>query len=202
MNIDSPIAIMPAWLRYVAHANPLSYEVHGMRDLLLGISAGGALWLDFTVGVTFLNVTAIIAAKTYPRVLAIGESCGLTRFRKGSAVAAGGVPKEVSGRALLDRGPSGPERVFGTGQRLNALFAQRFGRFGPARCGYLEERPVVVAAVTRDRHVEASCTTGRTHGDGTRVPFRAQRSDRLQHELDEPDAEAIAAVHIPTSLGR
>ena len=64
-----PLAIMPVWLRVVAHANPLSYEVHGMRDLLLGISAGGLLWLDFTVVASFLVVTAVIAAKTYPRAI-------------------------------------------------------------------------------------------------------------------------------------
>jgi ABC-2 type transport system permease protein len=64
-----PLAIMPAWLRAVAHANPLSYEVHGMRDLLLGISAGGALWLDFTVVAGFLVATALIAARTYPRAI-------------------------------------------------------------------------------------------------------------------------------------
>ena len=64
-----PLAIMPAWLRIVAHANPLSYEVHGMRDLLLGISAGGWLWLDFAVMISFLVVTAVVAAKTYPRAI-------------------------------------------------------------------------------------------------------------------------------------
>jgi ABC-2 type transport system permease protein len=64
-----PLAIMPGWLRIVAHANPLSYEVHGMRDLLLGISAGGLLWLDFAVMISFLIVTAVIAAKTYPRAI-------------------------------------------------------------------------------------------------------------------------------------
>jgi ABC-2 type transport system permease protein len=64
-----PLAIMPAWLRTVAHANPLSYEVHGMRDLLLGITAGGVLWLDFTVVAGFLVATALVAAKTYPRAI-------------------------------------------------------------------------------------------------------------------------------------
>ena len=64
-----PLAIMPTWLRVVAHANPLSYEVHGMRQLLLGISSGGALWLDFTVMITFLVVMAVVAAKTYPRAI-------------------------------------------------------------------------------------------------------------------------------------
>jgi hypothetical protein len=29
-----PIAIMPRWLQVIAHINPLSYEVHGMRELL------------------------------------------------------------------------------------------------------------------------------------------------------------------------
>jgi hypothetical protein len=36
---------------------------------LLGISAGGALWLDFTVVAAFLAVTAVVAAKTYPRAI-------------------------------------------------------------------------------------------------------------------------------------
>jgi ABC-2 type transport system permease protein len=64
-----PISIMPRWLRIVAHANPLSYEVHGMRQLLLGISAGGMLWLDFVVVVAFLGAAAVVAAKTYPRAI-------------------------------------------------------------------------------------------------------------------------------------
>jgi ABC-2 type transport system permease protein len=64
-----PISLMPGWLQIVAHANPLSYEVHGMRDLMLGISAGGRLWLDFVVGAAFLTTAAITAAKTYPRAI-------------------------------------------------------------------------------------------------------------------------------------
>jgi ABC-2 type transport system permease protein len=64
-----PLSIMPHWLRIVAHANPLSYEVHGMRQLLLGISAGGHLWLDFTVAIGFLTAAALTAAKTYPRAI-------------------------------------------------------------------------------------------------------------------------------------
>jgi ABC-2 type transport system permease protein len=64
-----PLSIMPVWLRVVAHANPLSYEVHGMRRLLLGISAGGTLWLDFAVAVGFLAATALVAAKLYPRAI-------------------------------------------------------------------------------------------------------------------------------------
>ncbi len=64
-----PLSIMPQWLRIVARVNPLTYEVHGMRQLLLGISSGGTLWLDFAVGSLFLTITAGIAAKTYPRAI-------------------------------------------------------------------------------------------------------------------------------------
>jgi len=64
-----PLSIMPAWLRVIAHGNPLTYEVHGMRDLLLGISSGGTLWLDFVVVAGFLVVFAGVAAKMYPRAI-------------------------------------------------------------------------------------------------------------------------------------
>jgi len=64
-----PLSIMPGWLQVLAHVNPLTYEVHGMRQLLLGISAGGTLWLDYLVAVGFLGVTALAAAKLYPRAI-------------------------------------------------------------------------------------------------------------------------------------
>jgi ABC-2 type transport system permease protein len=64
-----PLSIMPQWLRILAHANPLTYEVHGMRQLLLGITSGGRLWLDFAVGAVFLTIAALTAAKTYPRAI-------------------------------------------------------------------------------------------------------------------------------------
>jgi ABC-2 type transport system permease protein len=64
-----PLSIMPLWLRILARVNPLTYEVHGMRQLLVGISAGGTLWLDFLVGAVFLALTAVTAAKTYPRAI-------------------------------------------------------------------------------------------------------------------------------------
>jgi ABC-2 type transport system permease protein len=64
-----PLSIMPTWLRIVARVNPLTYEVHGMRDLLLGVSAGGTLWIDFAVGLGFLVLTATAAARAYPRAI-------------------------------------------------------------------------------------------------------------------------------------
>ena len=64
-----PLSIMPHWLRILARANPLTYEVHGMRDLLIGVSAGGTLWVDFIVGGVFFAVAAAIAARAYPRAI-------------------------------------------------------------------------------------------------------------------------------------
>jgi ABC-2 type transport system permease protein len=64
-----PLSIMPRWLQWVARVNPLTYEVHGMRQLLLGISAGGTLWIDFLVVFLFLATTAGIAARLYPRAI-------------------------------------------------------------------------------------------------------------------------------------
>jgi ABC-2 type transport system permease protein len=64
-----PLSIMPGWLRVLAHGNPLTYEVHGMRQLLLGIHTGGTLWVDFIFVVMFLAVAAGVAAKTYPRAI-------------------------------------------------------------------------------------------------------------------------------------
>jgi ABC-2 type transport system permease protein len=64
-----PLSIMPTWLKVLAHANPLTYEVHGMRQLLVGINTGGTLWLDFVVVAGFLALMAGLAAKLYPRAI-------------------------------------------------------------------------------------------------------------------------------------
>jgi ABC-2 type transport system permease protein len=64
-----PLSIMPLWLRVIARANPLTYEVHGLRDLLLGIGSGEPLWLDFTVCIGFFALAAFIAARAYPRAI-------------------------------------------------------------------------------------------------------------------------------------
>jgi ABC-2 type transport system permease protein len=64
-----PLSIMPGWLRMVAHVNPLTYEVHGMRQLLLGLPSGGTLWVDYVVGTLFLAATAGLAARAYPRAI-------------------------------------------------------------------------------------------------------------------------------------
>jgi ABC-2 type transport system permease protein len=64
-----PIAIMPTWLQIVARVNPLTYQVHALRVLLLGIHAGGTLWIDITVLVGFLLVSLAGATKAYPKAI-------------------------------------------------------------------------------------------------------------------------------------
>jgi ABC-2 type transport system permease protein len=64
-----PISIMPAWLRAIARVNPLTYEVHGLRELLIGYSAGGTLWLDFTVVAVFFLTFLLAAARAYPHTI-------------------------------------------------------------------------------------------------------------------------------------
>jgi ABC-2 type transport system permease protein len=64
-----PIALMPVWLRWFARINPLTYEVHGMRELLLGIGTGGTLWVDFAVTFGFCALFAGLAARLYPRAI-------------------------------------------------------------------------------------------------------------------------------------
>ena len=61
-----PLAIMPGWLKAVAHVNPLTYEVEGLRSFLLG---GGHPWLDLLVCVGWLGVFAFIATGAYPKAL-------------------------------------------------------------------------------------------------------------------------------------
>jgi ABC-2 type transport system permease protein len=64
-----PLAIMPAWLHVVARANPLTYEVEGLRQLLVGRGAGGELGLDFVVVIAFFVVMLIAATRRYPKAI-------------------------------------------------------------------------------------------------------------------------------------
>jgi len=61
-----PLAVMPGWLHAVATVNPLTYEVEGLRGLLLG---GGHPLVDFAVTLGWLAVLAAAATKTYPRAI-------------------------------------------------------------------------------------------------------------------------------------
>ena len=68
-NAIYPLSLMPAWLRTVAHFNPLTYEVDALRSLMLtgGVSEYG-LPLDFAVLLVATAVLTGIAARMYPRM--------------------------------------------------------------------------------------------------------------------------------------
>ncbi len=61
-----PIAVMPGWLKAVAHVNPLTYEVEGLRGFLLG---GGHPWVDLLVTIGWLIVFAAMATRAYPKAI-------------------------------------------------------------------------------------------------------------------------------------
>jgi ABC-2 type transport system permease protein len=64
-----PLAIMPAWLRAIARANPLTYEVQGLRQMLVGVGGAGEVWLDFLVVAVFFAVMLVAATRAYPKAI-------------------------------------------------------------------------------------------------------------------------------------
>jgi ABC-2 type transport system permease protein len=69
-NAIYPTSIMPAWLRGVAHGNPLTYEVDGLRALMLaGGGSGLGLQVDFAVLALALAVLVLIGGWMYPRLI-------------------------------------------------------------------------------------------------------------------------------------
>jgi ABC-2 type transport system permease protein len=65
-NALYPVALMPGWLRAVSHANPLSYEVSALRDLLIGQPSN--LWLDFLVLIVAAVAGITLAASLLGRL--------------------------------------------------------------------------------------------------------------------------------------
>jgi ABC-2 type transport system permease protein len=53
-NALYPVDVMPQWLRWLSHVNPLSYEVDALRALLIGTSSNAA------VDVTVLVIAALV----------------------------------------------------------------------------------------------------------------------------------------------
>jgi len=64
-----PLAIMPDWLRAVARVNPLTYEVQGLRQMLVGVGGAGVVWLDFLVVGSFFAVMLAAATRAYPKAI-------------------------------------------------------------------------------------------------------------------------------------
>jgi ABC-2 type transport system permease protein len=63
-----PLAIMPGWLHVVARVNPLTYEIQGLREMLVGVG-GGELWLDFGVVALFTALMVALATRLYPKAI-------------------------------------------------------------------------------------------------------------------------------------
>lgn len=68
-NAMYPIAIMPDWLKAVAHVNPLTYEVDAIRALMIqgGVTAYG-VGADFGVLILALVALTTIGARLYPNL--------------------------------------------------------------------------------------------------------------------------------------
>jgi ABC-2 type transport system permease protein len=65
-NALYPIALMPVWLKAVTVINPLSYEVDGLRGVLLGTSSHVAI--DFGVLIVALVIAITTASALLPRL--------------------------------------------------------------------------------------------------------------------------------------
>ncbi len=68
-NAIYPISIMPGWLQFISHVNPLTYEVDALRALMLagGTSAYG-VGTDMLVLIVALSILVAIGARLYPTV--------------------------------------------------------------------------------------------------------------------------------------
>jgi ABC-2 type transport system permease protein len=69
-NAIYPISLMPRWLQVISHANPLTYEVDGLRGLMLpgGASAFG-LGADLAVLLAITGLLVVVGGWIYPRVV-------------------------------------------------------------------------------------------------------------------------------------
>jgi ABC-2 type transport system permease protein len=66
-NAIYPISMMPAWLRVVATANPLTYLVDALRTLLIvGAVSVTGVWVDFAVMAVITVLLVGLAARLYP----------------------------------------------------------------------------------------------------------------------------------------
>jgi ABC-2 type transport system permease protein len=61
-----PLDNFPAWLRVIAHIDPLTYGVDGLRGLLIGVSAY-PLWLDLGLMIGFALLMVWVGAFLFER---------------------------------------------------------------------------------------------------------------------------------------
>ena len=61
-----PASVMPGWLRAVSKVNPLTYQIDGLRGLLIGTTT--TLWLDFVVIIGAMIASITCASLLLPRL--------------------------------------------------------------------------------------------------------------------------------------
>jgi ABC-2 type transport system permease protein len=64
-----PLSVMPGWLHAIARINPLTYEVQGLRQMLVGVGGAGEVWLDFLVVAAFFAAMLAAATRAYPKAI-------------------------------------------------------------------------------------------------------------------------------------
>jgi ABC-2 type transport system permease protein len=64
-----PLNVMPGWLHVIARVNPLTYEVQGLRQMLVGVGGAGEVWLDFLVVGGFFAAMLLAATRAYPKAI-------------------------------------------------------------------------------------------------------------------------------------
>src|SRR6266566_2092513 len=64
-----PLSLMPGWLHVIARVNPLTYEVQGLRQMLVGVGGAGEVWLDFLVVSGFFALMLVAATRAYPKAI-------------------------------------------------------------------------------------------------------------------------------------
>ena len=69
-NAIYPTSMMPPWLQVISHVNPLTYEVDGLRELLLAGAPAAPLGLpaDLAVLGAALAVLTVLCARIYPNI--------------------------------------------------------------------------------------------------------------------------------------
>jgi ABC-2 type transport system permease protein len=69
-NAIYPISVMPDWLKFLSHVNPLTYQVDALRVLMIqgGTSTLG-LGTDLLVQMGMLVILILVGSNLYPRAI-------------------------------------------------------------------------------------------------------------------------------------
>jgi ABC-2 type transport system permease protein len=70
-NAIYPVTIMPGWLQAIAHVNPLTYVVDGIRMLMLADATIdlSSIGIDMLVLLVITTVLVVICSALYPRII-------------------------------------------------------------------------------------------------------------------------------------